>query len=212
MGKRVIGINQMVCVGVLIPMKKLGLEKKENSRMPEMNRDKINEIIEKSKIYGGVGATPIGFEYFAILIDSEKFKEKGKAFFDWCDSQGLEPKIADKTCIVDKRYTEGGIFEGFTVEIPPQYIDEAVRNFILKYCDEVKVNQDVDKSLLIYEGELYPNKNIVIMYNSCFFGGGLSNDAVYASHSATTDYKRILESVKKVVEKWIKNHKGIYNN
>lgn len=211
-----IGVNQIVCVAVLIPTEKLGLPNPKDIKMDtplsEDGRAKVTELIDISKQYGGVGSTIVEMRYFAILIDVQKWKENGKPFFDLCAQKGYEPKVAQRTVIIDKRYGEGGQYEGFVVEIPPQYIDDAIRGFIQGYCDELKVTQDVQKGLLIFEGELYPDIKLSIMYNDHFFGGGISNSVVYVTQFPTRDYKRILKDIQNTVEKWIEDHKGVFNN
>lgn len=218
MGKKnLIGVNDIMCVAVLIPMKKLGLPKLNDEEppkrgMPEINREKVNEIIEVSKKYGGIGATMIKTEYFAILMDSSQWKEKGKDFFDWCYQKEYDPKIADKSCIVDKRYMEGGIYEGVVVDIPPQYIDDAIRNLIKQYCDEIIVTQVLQSGLLMFEGELYPEVKITIMYNKGFIGGGMKHNVAYCSQYPTRDYQRILKEVENQIINWINNHEGVYRH
>ena len=217
MGKKeVIGVNEMACVAVLIPTEKLGLPNPrtvtEKTPLSDESRAKVNELIETSKQYGGVGSTIVELKYFAILIDTAKWKEHGKPFFDWCESKGYEPKVANRAVIIDKRYSAGGMYEGVVVDIPPQYIDEAVRSFILKYCDEVSVTQIMDSHILMFEGELYPEVKITLMYNKGFFGGGLGHNVAYVTENPTRDYKRILNDVEKTVKEWIENHKGVYKH
>ena len=215
MGKKEsLGINEIVCVAVLIPSEKLGLPNlgKDLPPVDEPERArKTKEAVEESKKHGGVGATILD-DYFAILIDAEKFKEKGKAFFDWCDSKGYEPKIANRTVIADRRYMEGGPYEGVVVDIPPQYIDDAIRELILRYCQEVSVTQILESGILMFEGELYPDVNATVMYNRGFIGGGVGHKMAFVSQYPTRDYKRVLANVESSIKDSIKEHKSIRKN
>ena len=213
MGKKIVlGINELACICVLVLLKELGLEPPKP--MPKENKAKLDELVAISKEYGSVGSLAPSPEYFGFLFHVETHREKSKEFFHKLEEKGYNPKVANRACIIDKRYMEGQRFDGFMVDIPPQYIDDEIVNFFKKYADDedIKLKQDVLKGLLIYECELYPGKVIHIMYNRFFFGGGLTFRNAIATQFPQRDYKRVLRDIERDVDEWYDDHPGLRGN
>ena len=125
---------------------------------------------------------------------------------------GYVPKVADRVAIVDKRYLDGGRYAGFLVDIPPMFIDEAIRELLLSYVDseeELKVEQDPQNNVLIFEIRLWGELGVSIIYNHQFLGGGFSGKTAYTTAFPQRDYKKLLGDVKKDIDEWVDNHPGI---
>ena len=209
--KTVILANELACIVILISLKEVGCEYPKEP--DEQAKKKLDEIVNAAVEYGSVGQSVIGDgRFFGCLFPAETHQEKSKDYFKKLEQMGYVPKVADRVAIVDKRYLDGGQYAGFLVDIPPMFIDEAIRELLLSYVDseeDLKVSQDPQNNVLVFEIRLWGELGVSIIYNHQFLGGGFSGKTAYTSPYPQRDYKKLLEDVKRDIDEWVDNHPGI---
>ncbi len=209
--KTVILANELACIVILVSLKEVGCEYPKEP--DEKAKEKLDLIIKTATECGSVGQSVVGDgNWLGCLFPAETHKEKSKEFFHKLEELKYIPKVADRVAIVDKRYLDGGEYAGFMVDIPPMFIDKAIKDLLLSYVDsqeDLKIEQDTQNSVLVFEIRLWGELGVSIIYNHQFLGGGFSGKTAYTTAFPQRDYKKLLDDVKKDIDEWVDNHPGI---
>lgn len=209
--KTVILANEIACIMILVSLKDIGAEYPKTP--DEKAKAKLDEIVKISEEFGSVGQSVIGGgQFFGCMFPIETHREDSKKFFHKLEELGYTPKISDRAAIVDKRYLKGGEYDGFLVDIPPMFIDKAIKELLLSYVEndeDLKIEQQPKDGVLVFTINLWGEMGVSIIYNHQFLGGGFSGKTAYTTAYPQRDYKKLLADIKNDIDDWLNDHPGM---
>lgn len=204
---------EIKCCAVQVKLEEKYLKEFDFAKDPsevEVSEETKNHIFTPSKLaekYDGYVGVTIQLPFIYVLFAFEK-QDKALLFFNDIKDK-YETKLVNNCVYADKRYLEGA-FKGKLVTLPPDYVDEAIRELLNKYCYSVSTEEDWKLDMLHYIGNLGGREaRITIIQGTKGIIVGLKNGDAYANENVCGAYKVMLKKLEDLIMEWADTHKGV---
>lgn len=204
---------EIKCVAVEVELKEKYLKlfdynnEIDPSKVPEEAKNHLFTPSKLAEKYEGFVGVTLKLPMLYVLYKAENVESAIK-FFDEIKSK-YTTKLVKNSVFADKRYLEGA-FKGKMITLPPDFVDEAIRELLEKYCYSVEINEDMIADTIEYVGNLGGREASVFLgHGDKIIVAGLKNGNALVSRNVCGTYKDILNQFEKIILEWRETHKGV---